>query len=324
MDKKIITFSVIMPLYNKAPYVEKAIRSVLEQTYPHYELIVINDGSTDNSAEIAEKLLEGVVNAKFINQQNSGVAITRNNGVALAKGEYICFLDADDWWEPMYLEQMATLIRDYPDAGLYGMNYIYYKPGKTRVALKSKTGYINYPKEYLWNNAMMIFTSSSSMPKSVFEAVGGFPVGIKLGEDLLLWSRISLRYKVAFCEKALAYYNNDVPATMRATRNLHKPEHHMLFMMSSLEEAIKNNIIENKEDWSALLDWLRVNGLLEYWLSDEYHERAKQELAKVDWAKQPSSIKRLYAKPIWFLRAKRFVFTVLSFIKQKLIAILVK
>ncbi len=324
MDKKIIRFSVIMPLYNKAPYVEKAIRSVLEQTYPHYELIVINDGSTDNSAEIAEKLLEGVTNATFINQTNSGVAATRNNGVVIAKGEYICFLDADDWWKPTYLEQMAKLIRDYPDAGLYGMNYIYYKPDKTRVALKSKTGYINYPKEYLWNNAMMIFTSSSSMPKSVFEAVGGFPVGIKLGEDFLLWSKISLRYKVAFCETALAYYNNDVPATMRATRNLHKPEHHMLFMMSSLEEAIKNNNIENREDWNALLDWLRVNGLLEYWMSDEYHERAKQELIKVDWSKQSAKVCKMYKTPIWVLRAKQNFMRICSFVKQSLIRLIVR
>ena len=118
--------------------------------------------------------------------------------------------------------------------------------------------------------------------------------------------------------------NNDVPATMRATRNLHKPEHHMLFMMSELEDAVVNNDISNKEDWSALLDWLRVNGLLEYWLSDEYRDRAKQELTKVDWSKQPSSIKKLYAKPIWFLRAKRKVLALLSFVKQKLIRLVVK
>ena len=327
MDQEIIRFSVIMPLYNKGAYVEKAIHSVLEQTYPHYELIVVNDGSKDNSAEIAEKLLDGVSNARLINQENAGVAVARNNGVAQAKGEYVCFLDADDWWEPMYLEQMAKFIRDYPDAGLYGMNYIYYKPGKTRVALKSKTGYINYPKEYLQNNAMMIFTSSSSsMPKSVFEAIGGFPVGIKLGEDFLLWTKIALHYKVAFCETALAYYNNDVPATMRATRNLHAPECHMLFKMQYLESVVENenSALKNKADWKQLLDKLRVNGLLEFWMSDQYHNIAKQELTKVDWSKQSAKVCKIYKTPIWLLRAKQGFMRVGSFVKQSLIRLFVK
>lgn len=319
-----MTFSVIMPLYNKAPYVEKAIRSVLEQTYPHYELIVINDGSTDNSAEIAEKLLEGVANAKFINQQNSGVATTRNIGVAIAKGEYVCFLDADDWWDVSFLQEMNQFIKDYPEAGIWGTNYWIIKKGNVRIGLNCATGFFNYPRTYLSTGAMPLTSISICMSKKTFIESEGFPVGIKLGEDFLLWTKIALEHKVAFLNKPIAFYNNDVPTTMRATRNLHKPEHHMLFMMSELEDAVANNDILNKEDWSALLDWLRVNSLFEYWLSDEYHERAKQELSKVDWIKQPSSIKKIYAKPIWFLRAKRFVFAVLSFVKQKLIAILVK
>jgi glycosyltransferase involved in cell wall biosynthesis len=319
-----MTFSVIMPLYNKAPYVEKAIRSVLEQTYPHYELIVINDGSTDNSAEIAEKLLEGVTNTKFINQQNLGVATTRNNGVVIAKGQYVCFLDADDWWDVSFLQEMSQFIKEYPEAGIWGTNYWYVKRGMTRVGVRSETGYINYPFVYKSQTSMPLWTGAVSMSKVTFLKYGGFPVGIKLGEDFLLWTKIALAHKVAFLNKTVSYYNNDVPATMRATRNLHKPEQHMLFMMSELEEAVANNNISNKEDWSALLDWLRVNGLLEYWLCDEYRERAKHELAKVDWSKQPSSIKKIYAKPIWFLRAKRSLFTMLSFIKQKLIAIFAK
>lgn len=319
-----MTFSVIMPLYNKAPYVEKAICSVLEQTYSHYELIVINDGSTDNSAEIAEKLLEGVTKVKFINQQNLGVATTRNNGVAIAKGEYVCFLDADDWWDVSFLQEMSKFIKEYPEAGIWGTNYWYVKKGKTHIAVPCETGYINYPKLYAETSVMPLTSISVCVKKDIFNELGGFPKGIKLGEDFLLWAKIALHHKVAFLNKAIAYYNNDIPATMRATRNLHKPEHHMLFMMSELEDAVANNDIPNKEDWSALLDWLRVNGLLEYWLSDEYRERAKHELAKVDWSKQPSSIKKRYARPMWFLRTKRTLFAILSYIKQKLIRLVVR
>ena len=324
MDQEIIRFSVIMPLYNKGTYVEKAIRSVLGQTYPHYELIVVNDGSTDDSAVIAEELLKDVPNAQLINQENAGVAVARNNGVAQAKRDYVCFLDADDWWDVSFLQEMQQFIKDYPEAGIWGTNYWYVKKGKTHVAVPCETGYINYPKLYANTSAMPLWTGAVCMRKKIFLDKGGFPKGIKLGEDFLLWTRVALYNKVAFLNKAIAYYNNDIPASLRATRNLHKPEHHMLFMMSSLEEAIENDNLENKEDWAALLDWLRVNGLLEYWLCDKYRERAKQELAKVDWTKQPSSIKRLYAKPIWFIRAKRFVFAVLSFVKQKLIGIIVR
>ena len=128
-------FSVIIPLYNKAPYVRKALESVCAQTYRDYELIVINDGSTDNSTIVADEYLKAIdgIDYKIINQTNAGVSAARNNGVAQAHADYLAFLDADDWWEPTYLERMAQLIEDYPDAGLYACNYVYYKPGNEYV-----------------------------------------------------------------------------------------------------------------------------------------------------------------------------------------------
>ena len=343
-------FSVIIPLYNKAPYIRKALESVFAQTYTDFELIIVDDGSTDDSAAIAEECTRtsslSPLAYRLIKQPNAGVSAARNNGVAQANGDYLAFLDADDWWEPTYLERMAQLIEDYPEAGLYGMNYIYYKPGKTRVALKCKTGYINYPKEYYEGSAMMIFTSSSSsMPKKVFDEMGGFPVGIKLGEDFLLWAKTAMHYPVAFCEDALAYYNNDVPVNLRATRNLHHPNNHMLFRM---ELAFGDGKIVNQQhqqqksttfranqppctakeinlpttkDWKRLIDKLRVNGLLDYWLSKDYHDQAADELKKVDLSKQPTSVKRIYKTPIWILKLKRLIMRWGSIFKQKIIKI---
>ena len=326
MDQEIIRFSVIMPLYNKGAYVEKAIRSVLEQTYPHYELIVVNDGCTDDSAVIAEKLLNDVPNARLINQENAGVAVARNNGVAQAKGNYVCFLDADDWWDVSFLQEMQQFINDYPEAGIWGTNYWYVKKRKTHVAVPCETGYINYPKLYANSSAMPLWTGAVSMRKEIFEKNNGFPIGIKLGEDFLLWTRIALYKKVAFLNKAVAYYNNDIPASLRATRNLHAPECHMLFKMQYLESVVENDnsVIENKTDWKQLLDKLRVNGLLEYWMSDKYHDIAKQELTKVDWSKQSSKVCKMYKTPIWLLRAKQGFMRVGSFVKQSLIRLIVK
>ena len=326
MDKEIIRFSVIMPLYNKGAYVEKAIRSVLGQTYPHYELIVVNDGSTDDSAVIAEDLLKGVTNARIINQENAGVAVARNNGVVQAKGDYVCFLDADDWWDVSFLQEMQQFIKDYPEAGIWGTNYWYVKKGKTHVAVPCETGYINYPKLYAETSAMPIWTGAVCMNKKIFIENGGFPKGIKLGEDFLLWTKIALHHKAAFLNKVVAYYNNDIPASLRATRNLHAPESHMLFKMQYLESVVENDnsVIENKADWKQLLDKLRVNGLLEYWMSDKYHDIAKQELTKVDWSKQSAKVCKMYKTPIWLLHAKQGFMRVGSFVRQGLIRLIVR
>lgn len=312
-------FSVIIPLYNKAPYVEKALESVCRQTYSDYELIVINDGSTDDSCMIAEKYLQGIdgINYRLIAQENAGVSAARNNGVAASKGEYVAFLDADDWWEPTFLEKMAQLIEDYSEAGLYASNYMYYKPGKTHVAVSNiETGYFNYPKSYYEGGAMPVTSISVVIPRKVLDETGGFPLGIKLGEDFLLWAKIAMQYKVAFLNEPLAWYNNDIPATLRATRNLHHPNNIMLFRMDSIASSLSPLASNLKSDWQALLDKLRVNGLLEYWMSKEYHDIAAQELAKVDWSLQPDSVKRIYKTPIWMLKVKRQVMKWGSAVKQ--------
>lgn len=321
-----IKFSVIIPLYNKAPYVRKALDSVFAQTYKDFELIIVDDGSTDNSLTIVNDFVNMVESGKWRveSQKKAGVAAARNNGVAKSHGEYVCFLDADDWWESDFLAEMDRLIMEYPDAGLYATNYVYFKPGKIHVALKLNRGYMNYPDAYL-HGAMPVWTGAACMPRKVFDEMGGFPVGIKIGEDFLLWAKTALHYKVAFCEKPLAYYNNDIPASHRATRNLHSPEHYMLFHLVEIEKTInlKFEIINPKyAAWHALLDKLRVNGLMDYWLSDEYHETAAEELKKVDWSKQPKSVIRRFNTPIGLLRAKRRFMQIGSYCKQRLIRLI--
>ena len=326
-------FSVIIPLYNKAPYVRKALESVCAQTCQDYELIVINDGSTDNSAIVADEYLKTTdgIDYKIINQPNAGVSAARNTGVAASTGDYVAFLDADDWWEPTYLERMAQLIEDYPDAGLYACNYYYHKDGVNIIKVDIPTGYFNYPKEYFKNFAMPVWTGATMIPRKVYDEIGGFSLGIKLGEDFLLWSKIALRYPVAFLNEPLAYYNNTLPPNYRATYHLHKPEEHMLFRlelafgdegMRRLGERREAKGTESSEanipasnlspitsnlnsDWKSLLDMLRLLGLHSYWLSDEYHEIAQQECDKVDMSLQYEFLVKLYRQPRWVLRLKQ-------------------
>ena len=359
-------FSIIIPLYNKAPYVKKALESVFAQTYTDFELIIVDDGSTDDSACIVQQFIDERLKVKgeetsrtvtstynlspityklsvrLITQSNAGVSAARNSGVATSSGDYIAFLDADDWWNPTFLEKMEQLIEDYPEAGLYASNYMYYKPGKTHVAVSNiKTGYFNYPKSYYEGGAMPVTSISVAIPRKVLDEIGGFPLGIKLGEDFLLWAKIAMQYKVVFLNEALAWYNNDVPATLRATRNLHAPEHHMLFNMRELigeSLKIKGEEISRADtnaynlspitynptddDWRRLIDKLRVNGLLDYWLDEKYHNQAAEELKKVDWSKQPASVIKMYKTPIWILKLKRLIMCWGSFVKQQLMKII--
>lgn len=292
-------FSVIIPLYNKAPYVAKAIGSVLAQNFTDYELVIVDDGSKDNSAEIAAQAIEGQSNCRIIRQVNTGVSVARNNGVKAAHGDYICFLDADDWWEPTFLEEMSKLIKEFPDAGIYGTSYtiVNETKRKTRVSpigVESDfiKGYINYCQVYAKTLAMPLTSISVAIPRVIYNEFEGFPKGIKLGEDFLLWIRIALKYKVAFLNRPLAYYNQDVETADRGTGRLHRPEDHMLWNLDFLAAEEARNT-----EYKHLIDRLRIYGLLPYFLSKDYHKTAAGEIAKVDWSGQPRSAYRQYHTP---------------------------
>lgn len=317
-----IKFSIIVPLYNKAPYVRKALDSIVSQTFTDWECIIVDDGSTDNSAAVCEEFSNSLTLSssnpiRLIRQPNSGVAKARNVGVENSHGEYLCFLDADDWWEPNFLEEMSRLIETYPDAGLYGCDYFYVKNGKKKIYPKDTEGYIDYCKVYTECGAMPIHPNGVIIPRKVFDEIGGFDPSVKMGEDFILFMQIVLKYKVAFLNKQLVTFNQDADPQWRAITKLHKPEYHMLWHVSQWDSQEKTNA-----SYKAMIDMLRVNGLLPYWLSDEYHDAAAAELAKVDWNKQSKSIVRQYKMPIALLKAKRSFLQIGSYMKQKIKKIL--
>lgn len=323
--------SVIIPLYNKAPYVKKTLDSVCAQTYQDFECVIMDDGSTDDSADIVNQWLHekgGDCRFRVLSQANSGVAAARNNAVAVSHGELISFLDADDWWEPTFLNEMVHFTERTPEAGIWASNYIYYKPGKTRVGVTNisytdrEKGLMNYPKSYFEGTGMPITSISMMMRRSVFDEMGGFPLGVRLGEDFLLWATIALRYPVAFLDKPLAYYNNDVPPSMRATRNLHQPERAMYFLFGPIELEALSKEEPLRTQWKRLLDHLRAVGLKDYWLDKRFHSMAESELLNVDWSLLPASAAAFYNKPAWLLRYKRQFMQIASYCKYKLIRIL--
>lgn len=305
-------FSVIIPLFNKAPYVKKALGSVINQTFRDFEIVVIDDGSTDCSFVEAKSVLEGSgVHYQLIYQDNVGVSAARNNGVAHSHGSFLCFLDADDWWALTFLEKMEGLIRAYPDAGIYGTNYYIVKNGNDRIAVHyAKTGYINYCQSYR-KMQMPLWTGAVCIPRVVFDETGGFKSFLRLGEDFDLWIRIALKYSVAFYDEPQAYYYQDADPKWRLVGRLHDPKEHMLWNLDYLSEEEKTN-----PDYKRLIDELRTYSLLPYYLSRKYRDSAKEELKKVDWEKQPKRIRHLYRWPICLLKGRAFVRRFGSSIKQ--------
>lgn len=281
-------FSVIIPLYNKAPYIKKALRSLMAQSFTDYEIIVVDDGSKDESGSVAEDVLaEATVKYQLIRQANAGVSMARNNGAACSQGDFLCFLDADDWWDPSFLEEISNLIDEYPEAGIYGTSYtiVNETKHKTRIAPIGvdsgfEKGYINYCQVYAKTMAMPLTSISVAIPRNVFDEMQGFPKGIKLGEDFLLWIKIALKYKVVFLNKPLAFYNQDVEVVNRGViRKGYDPNTFMTFYFDQFKEEERIN-----RDLKVLLDRLRVYSLLRFRFANSEKEKVNQEIKKVNFS----------------------------------------
>jgi glycosyltransferase involved in cell wall biosynthesis len=207
-----IFFSVIIPLYNKAEYILRALKSVLSQSYDNFEIIVVNDGSTDAGAGIVEAIENPKI--KLITQKNSGVSVARNKGAENANYNYLAFLDGDDTWDVNFLEQIKNLILEFPDAGIYGTNNRFLYPNgyefyeKFDELFKGRQSGIleDYFGLFAEIHKSPFSNSNLCIPKKIYEEFGGYKRGVKLTEDSDLWCRIAFQYKIAFTKLPLATY----------------------------------------------------------------------------------------------------------------------
>ena len=312
-------FSVVIPLYNKAKYIENAVASVLEQTWPDFELIVVNDGSTDGSRE----RLTGFADRRLqvVDQPNAGVSVARNTGAKHARFSYIAFLDADDWWHPHFLEEMKRLIAQFPDAGLYGSRYYIVKnglhtPAQIGVPTGFSAGYIDYFAVYAQTFWVPINCSFVVVNKLAFEQQNGFNPGLKFGEDFDLWVRIALRHRVAYVNQLLAYSNQDADTTNRAlgTDKCWKPAEHVTFNLGEFAGQEPHNPTLN-----TLFDGLRVRSLVPYRLNGWYRGEVRAIISQVNLKKQPPFYRFIYQWPLPVVRAYFWVKQIGSIVKQWLL-----
>lgn len=203
-------FSIIIPLYNKENFIENTLKSVLNQSFTDFEVIIVNDGSTDCSEKKVLQFKDARIH--YYCKKNGGVSTARNYGIEKAKSDYITFIDADDYWYPIFLEEMFKSINRYPELKIFSAAIEVETSKKVVRSSYSivKTGdceTVNYFSASLKQTA--ICTSCAVFNKNIFKKVGNFDIKIKSGQDTDMWIRIGLIYPVLFSWKILARYVYD-------------------------------------------------------------------------------------------------------------------
>ena len=297
--------SVVIPLYNKEKSITTTLESVLTQSYTDYEVIVVDDGSTDNSANIVRELVNGKwksVNDKIrlISKPNGGVCSARNRGIKEAKGEYVALLDGDDMWDKEFLAEIAKMIEDFPKAAMWGANYEETLNGKLVRRLRTglPEGYRGYVDNYFHMQGRQsdLFCSSSVViRKEAFAKVGMFDERLKYAEDNDMWFRIIATYPVAFYDQYLAFYRYE--AENRAMMRRREMKSFLPYYVDKFKEPIFR---ENKDFYQWINQWC-AQWIARYLFADETQRADIYDAAeKLDYSVIPFKYRLYFKMPYWF------------------------
>ncbi len=198
--------SIVIPLYNKAHTIIATLDTVFNQTFQNFEVVIVNDGSTDNGVDIISQKFQDP-RLRIISQENQGVSAARNRGVDEAKGEWVAFLDGDDKWHPDYLGTMYTLICRYPEAVMFLCAGLIENPGEP-IYYRMVKGYEGYmgPINIFLNPPVFSHTSATIVNRKKFNATHRFIVGMNKFEDFLATQTLALLGEVIYCGIPLTKY----------------------------------------------------------------------------------------------------------------------
>ena len=251
-DSKDILFSVIIPTYNRANMIGKAIDSVLAQTYTNWELIIVDDGSTDNTKDVVQSYNDSRI--KYFYQENKGRSVARNYGIELSKGDYISFLDDDDYYLENFLEEFFLVIskKRYP-IGIFMCDQFERTFSGEIIDMLKKNKYFDNPVKFVLkyaNNFQPICTSRQILQKEKFDD------RFELGEDFHLLMRIVLQYPFVYLPKSLCVYNNHEDMTMNKELNnllfINYPYNRLDtlndILLNYKKALIKNNVLKDMLD----------------------------------------------------------------------------
>ncbi|MEM7185257.1 MAG: glycosyltransferase family 2 protein [Bacteroidota bacterium] len=239
--------SVIVPLYNKATFVEATIDSVLNQVFTNFELLVINDGSTDGSEQVVQAIEDPRL--RLIHIEHSGVSEARNKGIRESKYEWVAFLDADDWWDENFLQAMVDVISAFPGQKLFasGRTHVFTDELKrydnALLPNDGEVGMVNF-FEVIGNHLPLINSSNAIIQKDHLLASGVFRPGQKKHEDHDLWIRLCLGEEVVFLNRNLSFYRNT--ESNSASNQHYEPADFSLFLNTLHETGDRLNASEKK------------------------------------------------------------------------------
>lgn len=237
--------SVVVPLYNKAPYIERCINSILNQRLPPRQILVIDDGSTDGGAELVERRYGIAVHV--IRQKNAGVSRARNLGAAMSSQPYVAFLDADDEWRPTYIEEVMSLASEFPQCALFATAYdiadeLGQRSDSSHNTVAHGRGIIADYFSAAVRGWSPFCSSSVTFRRNTFLAIGGFNAALGYGEDIDLWVRTAIATKIAYVSKPLAIYHQGVANNV--TKSF-VPKRELAFVYR-LESLMKSGKIEKR------------------------------------------------------------------------------
>lgn len=258
-------FSVIIPLYNKEQSITNTIQSVLDQTFQDFEIVVVNDGSTDKSVERVKAFDDPRI--RIIDKPNGGVSSARNRGIKEAKYEWIAFLDGDDWWAKSYLLTLNKLIIEYPNAGIYAGRYSYIT-NKKPIPMKNR--FPNIEKGYflLSDNLYAVSSSSLVIHKNTFDKYGCFDESLTHGEDTDMWIRIGMKESACFDNSLVSFIDVSSNPLTKSTGKIPKLENQLL-------SKIDNYIGVNAE-WDKILIKRKAEYLLTFYLEYPNNRKIKE------------------------------------------------
>jgi glycosyltransferase involved in cell wall biosynthesis len=243
--------SVIIPTYNSAHYLREAIESVLDQTYKDLEIIVIDDGSTDNTKEIVKTYMDRII---FLQQANSGPARARNLGIQKSSGEFVAFLDADDIWYPEKLERQIEIFLKNPQYGLVHSDALIRsvdnsQPDRLWFDFKRRVKSGKVFSDLLAECSIIL--PSVIIRRQCLEETGCFDENLKIWEGYDLWLRVAYSYLIGFVDAPLflrrihsdnLFYNNLLYEILSLIRIMENWEEKALSLSKTDKETVKNNL----------------------------------------------------------------------------------
>jgi len=228
--------SVVIPLYNKETFIAETIQSVLDQSFTQFELIIVNDGSTDYSVSVVKQFQDSRI--QLIEIEKSGVSKARNTGIRSSIYQWIAFLDADDWWDSKFLEEMVAAIATYKEHKLFASGRTHVFKNETiyytnpYLPEEGTVGTVNFFK-VISRHLPLINSSNAVISKSLIEQVGFFREAQKMHEDHDLWMRLSIGEDVVFINKNLSFYRNT--ETNSASKMYYEPNDFSTFLQTLIQ-----------------------------------------------------------------------------------------